>query len=89
MVRTVASPARVSAYRAATRTTDYRTVHLRGAGTHVTALSRVDRAGDLLVVHGGTAATIAVVPTAGFSNPAIATTPGESRLAAAVVTALM
>jgi hypothetical protein len=89
VVRTVASPARVSAYRAAARTADYRTVHLRGAGTHVTALSRVDRAGDLLVFHGGTAATIAVMPTAGFSNQAIPTTPGETRLAAAVVSALM
>jgi hypothetical protein len=89
VVRTVASPARVSAYRAATRTADYGPVHLRGAGAHVTALSRVDRAGDLLVFHGGRAATIAVVPTAGFSNQAIATTPGETRLAAAVVSALM
>jgi hypothetical protein len=79
----------VSAYRAATRTADYRTVHLHGAGAHVTALSRVDRAGDLLVIHGGAAAIIAIVPTAGFSNQAVATTRGEDRMAAAVVSALM
>jgi hypothetical protein len=89
VVRTVASPAGVSSSRAAIRDSDYRAVRLRVAGAHVTALSRIDRAGDLLVFHGGTAATIAVVPTAGFSNQSIATTPGERRLAAAVVSALM
>jgi hypothetical protein len=91
VVRIVTAADQVAAYRKGSRSGAYRTVHLRGVGRHadVTAVSRRDQPGDLLVFRGrSSVAVVTVMPTPGFSNPAIATTPGEGRLATAVLSTL-
>ena len=55
-------------------------------GDRITAVSRTDKAGDLLVFDANKAlAVINVVPTAGFSDTSVATTPGEIALANGIV----
>jgi hypothetical protein len=91
VVRIFTAAGQVAAYRRGSRVDAYRTVSLRGVGPRagVTALSRRDQAGDLLLFRGrSSVAVITVMPTPGFSDPAIATTPGEERLASTVLSIL-
>ncbi len=87
-VTVVTDLGRVSAYRRIADSGAYQSVDLAGVGADVSAVSRTDRAGDLLIVSRRWAVLLTVMPTAGFSNPRIVTTPGEGMLATAVVTAL-
>jgi hypothetical protein len=58
-------------------------------GRPVTALSRDDRSGDLLIFKGkSTAILISTLPTAGYSDPGLPPSPGELTFAAAVIDAL-
>lgn len=53
-------------------------------------ISQQDHAGDLVVIDGtDTVAVVSVVPSAGFADGSLATTPGERELAAVVVARLM
>ncbi len=82
------SPYAVATYDRLARASVYRRVDLPSAGANVQALSRDDRAGDLLILTGSSAIVVMVLPTAGFSDREIPTTPGEVVLASAVVRAL-
>jgi hypothetical protein len=89
VVTVFTSPHVVAGYqRLADRSSEYRPVNFRDAGLDVEAVSRADRAGDMLIVTGDCAVVVTVQPTAGFSGPDILTTPGERSLAAAIVTTL-
>lgn len=88
VITVVRSPERVASYRRLLDDNLYTTVEgIEGGG--IQTLSRTDRAGDLLIFDGKEAlAVITVVPTAGFSDPKVATTPGELALANGVVAML-
>jgi hypothetical protein len=79
---------RVAEYRRTLDSASYVTV--RGVGPGVTALSRTNSAGDLLLFDGDTSmALISVVPSAGYPDNSVITTPDEVALARQVFTALM
>jgi hypothetical protein len=88
VVTVLTSPSRVAAYTRLAATRSYRAVDLTAPRPGVRAMSRVDRAGDLLILTGHAVILLSVMPTAGWSDRGIGTTPGEARLAAAVLTAL-
>ena len=79
---------RVAAYRKSLDTASYAAV--RGVGAGITALSRTNRPGDLLVFDSDASmAFISVVPAAGYPDDAVVTTPDEIVLARQVATTLM
>jgi hypothetical protein len=81
------SPEAVASYQELAETAEYHRVDLQARGSGVSATSRADRAGDLLILTGQIAIVLTVEPTAGFADPAIKTTPGERTLANAVLDA--
>jgi hypothetical protein len=63
-------------------------VYARVPGVPAEAWSQDHHAGDLLVFVGGALAEVTTLPGEGFSSPAVATTPGELRLARELVRVL-
>jgi hypothetical protein len=87
-VTVVHDAARVAEYRTSIDAASY--VAVRGAGRGITALSRANRPGDLLLFDGDASmAFISVVPSAGYPDDSVVTTPDEIVLAQEVATALM
>lgn len=74
-------PAQVEAYRRAMDPAEHTEVRGFPQRPGLEVWSRTDRAGDLVMVDGdGAMATVTVVPSAGFADGAVATTPGEREL---------
>lgn len=89
VVTTIVSLERVRTYRRHLEEIMYAKVPDIAAAPGVTVLSRTDVPGDLVIFDGRRAmATITVVPTAGFSDLDITTTPGERTLAESVIAQL-
>jgi hypothetical protein len=88
-VTVIADRDRVRSYRQTLDQSTYVPVPDVG-GRGVTALSRHNRPGDLTVFAGAESmALISVIPSAGYPDDAILTTPDEAALAELVVTSLM
>jgi hypothetical protein len=83
----VRDPARVAAYRESLDSESY--VAVRDVGRGVTALSRVNRPGELLLFAHGSMAFVSSVPSAGYPDNSAVPTPDEVALARQVVSALM
>jgi hypothetical protein len=84
------SPQRIASYRRLMDDNLYATVDEVKGGDGILAVSRTDKAGDLLIFDGNDAmAVINVVPTAGFSDASVFTTPGEVQLANGVVESVL
>lgn len=84
------SPERIASYRRLMDENLYTTVDEVKASGDLEAVSRTDKAGDLLIFDADRAmAVIALVPTAGFSDATVLTTPGEIQLANDVVDSLL
>lgn len=90
VVTVVRSPERVASYRRLLDDNLYAPVDEVEGKPDTLAVSRTDKAGDLLIFDGDRAlAVVNVVPTAGFSDPEVATTPGEIALANGIVERLL
>ncbi len=84
------APSRITAYRRNLDPSLYLPVDAAATRPGSMVVSRIDRAGDLLIFHGRSAlAIVTVVPSAGFSDSAIPTTPGEVAVAKAVLLHLL
>lgn len=90
VITVVRSPDRVASYRRLIDDNLYSAVDEVKGGNDIVAVTRTDKAGDLLVFDGKEAlAVITTVPTAGFSDPSVATSPGEIAIANGVVENLL
>jgi hypothetical protein len=87
-VTVVRDPTRVEDFRRTVDKTSYVTV--RGVAHGITALSRSNRPGDLVLLRGGSSmALISCVPSAGYPDDVVVTTADEIALARQVAIALM
>ncbi|HSS67561.1 MAG TPA: hypothetical protein VLK34_03345 [Nocardioidaceae bacterium] len=87
-VTVVHDAARVAEYHRTVDAASY--VAVRGAGPGITALSRSNQAGDLVLFDGDASmAFISVVPSAGYPVDSVITTPDEIVLARQVASTLM
>jgi len=90
LISVLRAPGRIASYSRLLDESLYTDVDGVEGGKGVRVLSRTDKAGDLLIFQGTDAmAVITVVPTAGFSDASMLTTPGEIQLANSVITSLL
>ena len=90
VISVLRAPGRIASYRRLLDESLYTDVDEVEGGKSVRVVSRTDKAGDLLDLPGHDAmAVINVVPTAGFSDASMLTTPGEIQLANSVITSLL
>jgi hypothetical protein len=87
-ITVIADPDRIVDYERVVDADTYRRV--AGLGGRVTAVSRVNRPGDLMIFDGRRSmALISVTPSAGYADNAIVTTPAEIALGRATLKSLM
>jgi hypothetical protein len=84
-VTIIRTPSEVAAYRRNLDANLYSEVGDLETTPGLTALSRTDRAGDLLLFDDDVMAVVTVIPSAGFADGGTTTTPGEMSLAHQII----
>jgi hypothetical protein len=84
-VTIIRTPSEVAAYRRNLDANLYSEVGDLETTPGLTALSRTDRAGDLLLFDDDVMAVVTVIPSAGFADGGTTTTPGEMSLARQII----